>query len=173
MCGEQWIQRGSKSNFRGSPPRVRGTERSHVFGTLIVGITPACAGNRLYFLSSKDWVQDHPRVCGEQSCFTHFTGSRPGSPPRVRGTGAPSRFLITVGRITPACAGNRVHGIHAAPMQEDHPRVCGEQPEDKPVETNKIGSPPRVRGTATGEYRSSPASGITPACAGNSGRGYL
>ena len=66
VCGEQ----GFGSNFGtcniGSPPRVRGTVKFNVLGYMESGITPACAGNRLFRVCSFEPCTDHPRVCGEQ-----------------------------------------------------------------------------------------------------------
>ena len=51
---------------------------------------------------------------------------------------------------------------------KDHPRVCGEQFIPALVFTRKIGSPPRVRGTAVSGKVRRLWDRITPACAGNS-----
>ena len=87
----------------------------------------------------------------------------------MRGTADPHvRDLHFVG-ITPACAGNRhLHRIEDG-GDEDHPRVCGEQVTYMISHARPFGSPPRVRGTeAAGQVLRS-GTGITPACAGNSG----
>ena len=68
----------------GSPPRVR--EKRVCFGNepRRPGITPACAGKTMTFLSRlmKSW--DHPRVCGKnKDIFLRFQSGL-GSPPRVR-----------------------------------------------------------------------------------------
>ena len=131
---------------------------------------------------------DHPRVCGEQcqrprSIFPS-SGSPPrvrgtvtafrnspdikGSPPRVRGTGTPGFTPIFLSRITPACAGNRTRVIAFVAHIQDHPRVCGEQSSTTRRWSPGRGSPPRVRGTATGGNGMHSHRRITPACAGNS-----
>ena len=52
-------------------------------------------------------MEDHPRVCGEQSGqYFRICGSV-GSPPRVRGTDDDTYEIKEGSRITPACAGNR------------------------------------------------------------------
>ena len=51
----------------GSPPRVRGKLDKNIEEETKFGITPACAGKtlkRMYLLS---WLEDHPRVCGENA----------------------------------------------------------------------------------------------------------
>ena len=73
-------------------------------------------------------------------------------------------------RITPACAGNRCMRPCSAIGQEDHPRVCGEQGGKHRCRVSLHGSPPRVRGTGRSPAVRLAPWGITPACAGNSGR---
>ena len=50
-----------------------------------------------------------------------------GSPPRVRGTGTALSAISYIVRITPACAGNSSLIFCESLIDEDHPRVCGEQ----------------------------------------------
>ena len=107
-------------------------------------------------------------MCGEQRTFRQIPGSSKGSPPRVRGTGRHTGAQQRPVGITPACAGNSPPEWSEALDSKDHPRVCGEQP----LPTNKmpslIGSPPRVRGTASHRHAQTAGGRITPACAGNS-----
>ena len=53
--------------------------------------------------------------------------------------------------------------------------MCGEQVGGVVDAADVVGSPPRVRGTASMEFESAITGGITPACAGNRlmGRFYL
>ena len=168
MCGEQWRHYGSRSGNGGSPPRVRGTARSHQAKGPTTRITPACAGNSIIPQQSPSSSKDHPRVCGEQSNGGTNGSSQGGSPPRVRGTGPGRKTSFAPCRITPACAGNRWPKIGTRLHRWDHPRVCGEQPSAHPVEVRVAGSPPRVRGTVLIPPSSDPRPRITPACAGNS-----
>ena len=96
-------------------------------------------------------MSDHPRVCGEK-CNPGFKGQG-GS------------------RITPACAGKRPSLAPVPGACGDHPRVCGEKAYSLVINGSEWGSPPRVRGKASGwpAVRSKPR--ITPACAGKRGRG--
>ena len=55
-------------------------------------------------------------------------------------------------------------------LDEDHPRVCGEQLDHNKIKSPVLGSPPRVRGTVKSLRHPFGAFRITPACAGNSGR---
>ena len=66
VCGEQYVPKSQVSDRKGSPPRVRGTERVPYLQRHADGITPACAGNRLAVPLKCRRCPDHPRVCGEQ-----------------------------------------------------------------------------------------------------------
>ena len=48
-------------------------------------ITPACAGKTAPRPSSCSRLEDHPRVCGENTEKIGQKGGPKGSPPRVRG----------------------------------------------------------------------------------------
>ena len=106
-------------------------------------------------------------MCGEQDILRHKFRNHLGSPPRVRGTARLAHIQRDRAGITPACAGNRRK--FNAPIAEngDHPRVCGEQVSSYPAHRDRLGSPPRVRGTAKRGLPHKAHGGITPACAGN------
>ena len=106
VCGEQIISSGSCPPPPGSPPRVRGTAIRRASVIPKTRITPACAGNSAMAYMFNVSAEDHPRVCGEQSCRNLQGPGLPGSPPRVRGTVDPSIYTDLGDRITPACAGN-------------------------------------------------------------------
>ena len=168
MCGEQNKPLDISKTYLGSPPRVRGTVACAAPRFRVRRITPACAGNRGPARGDLLRCSDHPRVCGEQETAAVYEDWQAGSPPRVRGTGysfSPSRTNLG---ITPACAGNSPAAGRQALTEEDHPRVCGEQPRTWATPPMWRGSPPRVRGTAVSRRRKSPPARITPACAGNS-----
>ena len=52
MCGEQICEDGLTDAVYGSPPRVRGTVSHDLAFFFGPGITPACAGNSLFAISS-------------------------------------------------------------------------------------------------------------------------
>ena len=167
VCGEQGLYPGKAPQFLGSPPRVRGTADANARFLTNCRITPACAGNRLTIWPGGEYIQDHPRVCGEQvKPFLESDGAI-GSPPRVRGTdiGLPPRLVDHW--ITPACAGNSAWWGVGPGRTGDHPRVCGEQYDINHAWVCAQGSPPRVRGTASLKPDKSSFTRITPACAGN------
>ena len=70
----------------------------------------------------------------------------PGSPPHARGAadngGVVGRFV----GITPACAGSRQTMAHPQPASGDHPRMRGEQIDNRYNMTENEGSPPHARG---------------------------
>ena len=128
VCGEQPAGDQRAVPILGSPPRVRGTGRSALESQRFLGITPACAGNSRNLPWPMLHHEDHPRVCGEQNYGQEHGFLSAGSPPRVRGTADVSLCQTRLDGITPACAGNRkILGTYAT-LNEDHPRVCGEQP---------------------------------------------
>ena len=66
VCGEKSMYDYGNNTAQGSPPHVRGkVQKSQAVG-LVNGITPACAGKRLFFLPIFNLCGDHPRVCGEK-----------------------------------------------------------------------------------------------------------
>ena len=107
-------------------------------------------------------------MCGEQLSAAVTFMVRVGSPPRVRGTATHTQTAGKSRRITPACAGNSAQRPLFFISGKDHPRVCGEQFMLLSLQKAVVGSPPRVRGTASKKQPGGGAAGITPACAGNS-----
>ena len=87
VCGEQFRRITCQSDFCGSSPRVRGTERSPWPGSGIRRFIPACAGNRVPPSPRAFGLPVHPRVCGEQPIPLDQPPQLIGSSPRVRGTG--------------------------------------------------------------------------------------
>ena len=69
--------------------------------------------------------------------------------------------------IIPAYAGNTSFRLAAWTSPRDHPRVCGEHPNRRPIMRRKTGSSPRMRGTHHGVAVRGAELGIIPAYAGN------
>ena len=72
VCGEQLSTLFVRRGLCGSPPRVRGTERTSGGVHIHRRITPACAGNSVLSMVVLLWLEDHPRVCGEQSSASNI-----------------------------------------------------------------------------------------------------
>ena len=168
VCGEQEVLPSHRYPSEGSPPRVRGTASGSPPPPGHSRITPACAGNRRSAMQPCGQWRDHPRVCGEQPHPAAENAQLPGSPPRVRGTESPNTYSAPSIRITPACAGNSPRDGVCIGILKDHPRVCGEQLFPLFLFQPRLGSPPRVRGTASSGRTARGNIRITPACAGNS-----
>ena len=73
-------------------------------------ITPAYAGKRVSAAMLALTLSDHPRVCGEKTCFVKRATRTSGSPPRMRGKEHYAGLDYNPIRITPAYAGKRFVG---------------------------------------------------------------
>ena len=129
---------------------------------------PACAGNRRPPGCGAGSCWDHPRLRGEQHGVLCRHSMSPGSPPPARGTARASRPSPPPLRITPACAGNSTNCRSLPRPRGDHPRLRGEQLQNRLPLTWRLGSPPPARGTVVGLALLRVGRRITPACAGNS-----
>ena len=170
VCGEQ-----AQATFRslygdGSSPRVRGTVRESKALGLPPRFIPACAGNSACARNAPPPWTVHPRVCGEQEMQTETAVTSVGSSPRVRGTAIKDDGVIMDRRFIPACAGNRTSRATQPIAHTVHPRVCGEQPLPLVFGAHRVGSSPRVRGTACDRRTVVCPGRFIPACAGNRSR---
>ena len=168
VCGEKERTNRCACWTEGSPPRVRGKGQNCKILPRERGITPACAGKSLKLLLSAFRLQNHPRVCGEKTLIRLVRFAVRGSPPRVRGKVSEATRWARWTGITPACAGKSPASGPGCGKTGDYPRVCGEKRTAARLPGLRSGSPPRVRGKASGPPRSSGPGGITPACAGKS-----
>ena len=125
-CGENTPLCVVYRNERGSPPRMRGKQRTVHSSRNRCRITPADAGKTLYWLSRWAVCRDHPRGCGENPTPNCGGLNAKGSPPRMRGK--------------PANGG----GYETDAV--DHPRGCGENCSEQHAVLRPEGSPPRMRG---------------------------
>ena len=151
----------------GSPPRMRGAVPGHLDRMARKRITPAHAGSRALRRNQPDWIQDHPRACGEQASRSKSSASAAGSPPRMRGAVRLGGLFVVLGRITPAHAGSRKRGLTMAKPTWDHPRACGEQLRRTHPGLWEMGSPPRMRGAELDDEGKPLWVRITPAHAGS------
>ena len=151
----------------GSPPRVRGARREPAAVSLQDRITPACTGSTVSAVMGAILRADHPRVYGEHAGTWPAAGTRPGSPPRVRGALLRDATEPGYCRITPACTGSTGVRRVGAGLARDHPRVYGEHQSLRPMRPSSAGSPPRVRGALPGAQLQAVPDRITPACTGS------
>ena len=150
----------------GSPPRGRGKVYSVYREVCYGGITPAWAGKSPGPPGSGLFWGDHPRVGGEKYKLWLDKRACKGSPPRGRGKDAITNAFSRSSRITPAWAGKRSGHYPCYPQGQDHPRVGGEKISSMFKRSSSMGSPPRGRGKAVGDYSKEITVGITPAWAG-------
>ncbi len=127
LRGEQSVISPFMFFAAGSPPLARGTAIQVSNAGMLIGITPACAGNRYLPASPSLCCQDHPRLRGEQVLPASPRVGSLGSPPLARGTANIRHRFILLSRITPACAGNSFWCLVATVGRRDHPRLRGEQ----------------------------------------------
>ena len=96
---------------RGSPPRARGKVHTLAQSIGLPGITPACAGKRVFPPGCLCSPRDHPRVRGEKHLSGSVYKANGGSPPRARGKAEGNCISNFRYGITPACAGKRLKHI--------------------------------------------------------------
>ena len=133
------------------------------------GITPACAGksSQNEICWRRPW--DHPRVCGEKQSISAPSVGTQGSSPHVRGKGLLYLRRHSHVRITPACAGKRLHKEASNKLRLGiTPAYAGKSSSAASSKDWLLGSPPHVRGKANHIHGGVGLNGITPACAGKS-----
>ena len=133
---------------------------------LFCWITPADAGTRSSGGCMRPRSQDHPRGCGDKTQKSQMPCQVAGSPPRMRGQGAPTRRYLSCAGITPADAGTSHRRCCSCYDNKDHPRVCGDKRRPGGLSKCSPGSPPRMRGQALYIKDFWQNLGITPADAG-------
>ncbi len=154
------------SVFVGSPPLAREQLMIWKEGDQNAGITPACAGTTEIYKEVRKLDGDHPRLRGNNFTSRNRFGFNMGSPPLAREqlSGALSASLKY--RITPACAGTTLVCIRGRTINEDHPRLRGNNLFAIFPAAPLSGSPPLAREQQKWLVNVSVAAGITPACAG-------
>ena len=127
---------------------------------------PASAGKSYDSVHSPRNGRDHPRPCGEKPAQTREKPPFLGSPPPMRGKVYIIKHSDGKRRITPAHAGKRWRNGITEAYNQDHPRPCGEKYNLRRLRCARGGSPPPMRGKATGSLQEPMRYGITPAHAG-------
>ena len=150
----------------GSPPHTRGTSSPLYNIDILLGITPAYAGNTIFFAGLDSLMWDYPRIRGEHpisyNSLYAILGSPPrirgeheainkaladrgGSPPHTRGTHRVCEYEAQSLRTTPAYAGNTKDYFSLCCISWDHPRIRGEHV-DSFTRNEKVVGSPRIRG---------------------------
>ena len=104
-CGENFATMSSRTEERGSPPRMRGKHVSRSSFSLIARIPPAHAGKTHCDAWKQADCRDHPRACGENSKKLGNQFEKEGSSPRMRGKQATLKRVYYDDGIIPAHAG--------------------------------------------------------------------
>ena len=105
LCGEKVDFVHFCTSTTGSPPPMRGKASATRFPRKTKRITPAYAGKSIFGLSNREFLMDHPRLCGEKDTVLDVTVFMPGSPPPMRGKALKTMLKQKRCRITPAYAG--------------------------------------------------------------------
>ena len=85
LCGEKSSNMVLLDSKTGSPPPMRGKEKSMVSAVYVLRITPAYAGKSPPASDKDQLSRDHPRLCGEKYGFSSRKRLHRGSPPPMRG----------------------------------------------------------------------------------------
>ena len=145
---------------------MRGKVAVHSFHLCRIGITPAYAGKSQSLRPARRPARDHPRICGEKYSPGHRWPIHRGSPPHMRGKALAFKVRVAFLGITPAYAGKSAKISVLLILYRDHPRICGEKPRRYTQWRPSLGSPPHMRGKATGYSDDELSVRITPAYAG-------
>ena len=166
-CGERGIYFLDNCSTRGSSPRVRGTASPKTHTIKSFRFIPARAGNGPPESRRRPTEPVHPRACGERTFRNIHFVMRDGSSPRVRGTAPRRNAPKPARRFIPARAGNGAVCERYRPSPAVHPRACGERALRVRSTVVRVGSSPRVRGTACCSLKCCYSSRFIPARAGN------
>ena len=161
------------TNYTGSSPRGRGTQRSKACTWCTARFIPAWAGNTPAEMPVSLHEPVHPRVGGEHHFEYVVREGRRGSSPRGRGTLNTRQGQGVDLRFIPAWAGNTALQAARQSCWPVHPRVGGEHAKDSAPSVPSAGSSPRGRGTPWCQTWPWPRSRFIPAWAGNTVGGRL
>ena len=105
LCGEKGTSIKYLIVPEGSPPPMRGKDKSTRKILYDIRITPAYAGKSYPSPTGYNIRKDHPRLCGEKLRLLYHRGEFLGSPPPMRGKAPHKKFTTFNAGITPAYAG--------------------------------------------------------------------
>ena len=145
---------------------MRGKACIRLYSGEMLGITPAYAGKSCRCCRCSSCVWDHPRLCGEKAASVSPSSTSVGSPPPMRGKGEYTEEATKQSGITPAYAGKRNMNVTPYSLPWDHPRLCGEKPQNRQIFSPSLGSPPPMRGKVRNAVYGVFVFRITPAYAG-------
>ena len=148
--GEHPTIRGLGERKIGSSPHTRGAPSPGCSRRPSSRIIPAYAGSTNFLGAPDSVASDHPRIRGEHSMGSLFTGYGGGSSPHTRGA--------------------RKKPNPSQPARGDHPRIRGEHGRPPPSTAERSGSSPHTRGAPHRGFSRACEGGIIPAYAGSTRR---
>ena len=166
VCGGAPARASSVAAFCGRSPRVRGSPGGRVLGEGAGGSIPACAGEPDRAWRGRAPLRVDPRVCGGARWASCRTRTSSGRSPRVRGSPAVMRMVMSVSGSIPACAGEPSASNGRTSRSRVDPRVCGGAHAFTSRSVLYRGRSPRVRGSRRRVTRWIATCGSIPACAG-------
>ena len=152
---------------RGSAPHARGTCGINLLALNTFGISPARAGNIVFYFFIAEINRDQPRTRGEHEILIRHEKQLQGSAPHARGTSLHIIFFQHHPGISPARAGNISFFRSIIFNLRDQPRTRGEHYPIPPRLVLPQGSAPHARGTFLVDNLMTALDGISPARAGN------
>ena len=167
MRGEHSSSNAFVTRPMGSSPHARGARDTQVNHRAHPGIIPACAGSTDFSSSRSRAWRDHPRMRGEHFNELYHHRAVLGSSPHARGARPVRPAARWQAGIIPACAGSTAGSRSRIPSRWDHPRMRGEHHSSMTLRVPLPGSSPHARGALIQMYTRVMATGIIPACAGN------
>ena len=156
----------------GSSPHTRGARVRCRISRSGPGIIPAYAGSTGSCRPARPCREDHPRIRGEHDPGYLRPGVSGGSSPHTRGARLRSGRETLWGRIIPAYAGSTKGSGAILTATPDHPRIRGEHVDVPEQPDERLGSSPHTRGALRLGRVPVADTGIIPAYAGSTGRGY-
>ena len=130
---------------------------------------PAYAGKTVAVRHVQHVKPEHPRVCGENAQVTSWCLDGGGTSPRMRGKHVSGYGVFDKERNIPAYAGKTLLPPLHKRLEQEHPRVCGENRMIPRSATFTLGTSPRMRGKLDYNPRSQIKFRNIPAYAGKTG----
>ena len=146
-CGEHPALGNRRRCGLGSSPRLWGTWDRARRGGACSRFIPTPVGNIAvrYQMPRREPV--HPHACGEHSGWEKFDPRGRGSSPRLWGTLADAKPLISQCRFIPTPVGNMRRQRAKSRLKKVHPHACGEHRPRRGQCARRDGSSPRLWGT--------------------------
>ena len=127
VCGERAEKSKAAKAYRGSSPRMWGTQLIELSKRPGYWFIPTYVGNAITFFTVVLTSPVHPHVCGERNGVVIKADLNPGSSPRMWGTPVSGSLLLGEYRFIPTYVGNAGTHLKTINASAVHPHVCGER----------------------------------------------